>query len=90
MIRIAKEGFIETVMMSSLSQEEFNSILEQTFLHKKFSKLLKDMYAVGESREYIHDQLNSLVKQAYNKRELPNEEDIIKAARMHYSGLLTA
>lgn len=88
MIRFAKEEFIEAVIMSSLSEEEFNEILEKTFLSKKFNKLLKEMYASEDSSKYINEYLISLVEQAYSKRELPDEEEIIKVAMIHYDGLI--
>lgn len=90
MIKIAKEEFIETVMLNALSEEEFDSILDQTFLHKKFRSFLKDMHAADKRREFVHDHFISLVNQAYGKRELPNEEDIIEAALLHYSALEAA
>lgn len=90
MIRIAKEEFIETVMLNALSEEEFDSILDQTFLHKKYRSFLKDMQAAADHREFVHDHFISLVNQAYRKRELPNEEDIIEVALLHYSALEAA
>jgi len=90
MIRIAKEEFIETIMMSSLSEEEFNDILEKTFLSKKIDKLLKTMYASNNSREYIHEHFINFVEQVYLNRELPDEEEFMEVAMIHYGGLAIA
>lgn len=90
MIRVAKEEFIETVMMSSLSEEEFKDILEKTFLSKKFDKLLKTMYASNNSREYIHEHFVNFVEQVYLARELPDEDEIMEVAMLHYDGLVAA
>lgn len=48
------------------------------------------MHAADKRREFVHDHFISLVNQAYGKRELPNEEDIIEAALLHYSALEAA
>lgn len=90
MISIAKEEFIETVMMSGLSKEEFQSMLEKTFLHKKFNKLLKTMYASNDSRDYIHKLFLNFVEQAYINRDLPDEEELIEVALIHYENLVAA
>lgn len=87
MIRISKEEFIDTIMMSSLSQEEFQTILEKTFLHKKFNKLLKSMYSAKDSRAYIHAYFLELVEDAFMARELPDDEEIMEVAQMHYARL---
>lgn len=90
MMKIAKEEFIETVMMTGLSQEEFQDVLNQTFLHKKFSNMLKDMYASNIPREYIHTKLFDMVIKAYSSRSLPNEEEIFSAVETQNKLLVSA
>lgn len=77
MICIAKEEFIEEVIMNGLSREEFDSVLSRTFLHKDFSTLLKKMYASGEPRQFIKEVFCKEVIECYNGRELPKEEEIL-------------
>ncbi|OYQ68345.1 hypothetical protein B9P78_00625 [Aerococcus sp. 1KP-2016] len=78
MMQIAKEEFIETVMVTPLSQEEFEQILEKTFIHKQFASKLKDMFASGEPKEYIHKEFLDLVTEEFSKRELPDESEIVE------------
>ena len=77
MIRIAKEEFIETVMMNGLSKEEFNAVLEETFLHKKFSKQLKEMFAASDPRAFIHAKYIDLVINNYAQRPIPDEQEMV-------------
>lgn len=88
MIRKAKEEFIEAVMMNSLSEEEFQRVLDKTFLHKKFNKLLKTMYSAEDSREYIHNHFLRIVEDIYLERELPDEYLLLEAGRMHFDNWL--
>lgn len=84
MIRIAKEEFIETIMMMPLSKEEFQNILDKTFLNKDFSKLLKSMFAADDNRAFIHTYFLQLVEETYINRDLPNEEVLIDLAKLQY------
>ena len=47
MIQIAKEEFIDTILMSGLTKEEFEDSLNKTFLHKNFNTFLQKMYSTG-------------------------------------------
>lgn len=82
MLQIAREEFIETIMLSGLAKEEFEDILKSTFLHKGFAKKLKEMHASYDSREYIHDfYVELLIEQFQNRERIPDEE-IITAIRV--------
>lgn len=76
MIAIAKEEFISVVIMSPLLQDEFQEVLNKTFLDKKFPKLLKTMFAQDNPREYIHSIYNEYVIEMFTNRELPEEKTI--------------
>lgn len=84
MIMIAREEFIETVMVVGLSQEEFRNILKKTFMHSKINKTLKDMFASGEPRTYIHNLFLELVIDTYKQRELPSETELLKVMALSY------
>lgn len=76
MIRIAKEEFIETVIPTPLSQDEFQEITTKIFLDKRSAGIYKEMYASGDAKNYIDDVLQELMIDKFKKRDLP-EEDII-------------
>lgn len=78
MISIAREEFIEVVIMSPLSQKEFDLILEKTFLNKKFSSKLKEMFASNNPREYIHNMYLSEVTEIFTSKDLPDEEELVR------------
>ncbi|UXR38090.1 hypothetical protein MUA41_01070 [Staphylococcus simulans] len=76
MLRIAKEEFIENVILVGLTKSEFNEIMNNTFLKKDFNKLLKLMFASENPREFIKEIYLDLVTQAYSLRSLPKVEEI--------------
>lgn len=78
MLKIAKQEFIEVVMLSGVNTKEFQFILDNTFLHKNFNKVLQLMYASGNPRSYIHEIYYALVQKMYEERPLPDEEELIK------------
>ncbi|ODJ52374.1 hypothetical protein BFR40_05820 [Brochothrix thermosphacta] len=82
MIQFAKEEFIETVLMSGVTKNEFDDIISHTFLHKKFAKILKDMYASREPEKYISELYREKVVEVYKKRELPNENELMNMLRL--------
>ncbi|MCI2947077.1 hypothetical protein FH144_01365 [Staphylococcus caledonicus] len=77
MIRIAKEEFIEVVIMSSVSKEEFEYIINKTFLNKDFNKILKLMYAANSHRDFIKELYNNLLIEVYEQRKGPDDAEII-------------
>ncbi|WP_210132873.1 hypothetical protein [Staphylococcus sp. GDH8C126P] len=77
MIKIAKEEFIEIVIMSGVEREEFEYILKETFLHKNFNKLLKIMFASENPRNFIRDIYNELLIKVYKERNAPDDNEII-------------
>ncbi|MGN5882194.1 hypothetical protein [Staphylococcus simulans] len=85
MLRIAKEEFIQNVIFAGLTQEEFNKIMEDTFLKKDFDKVLKIMYASGDAREFIKKTYMDLISQAYSARPLPDAEEVGDYLREMYT-----
>ncbi|WP_454967781.1 hypothetical protein [Gemella sanguinis] len=78
MIQIAKEEFIDTVMMAGLTTEEFNDILQKTFLHKNFNVFLQKMYSTGDdAMRFVRETYTNLINEYYDKRELPSPDEII-------------
>ena len=57
MYEILREEFIDVVMMSDLTKEEFSSAVGTIFENPKLPKILQDMYAYGNSREYAREFL---------------------------------
>lgn len=78
MIQIAKEEFIDTILMSGLTKEEFEDSLNKTFLHKNFNTFLQKMYSTGDdARKFVRKTYENLIGEYYNSRELPTEQEII-------------
>lgn len=78
MIQIAKEEFIDTVMMAGFTTEEFNDVLQKTFLHKDFNIFLQKMYSTGDdARRFVRETYENLINEYYDKRELPAPDEII-------------
>lgn len=82
MIGIAKEEFIEVIIMAPLDSNEFEEVLNTTFLSKKFPNMLKEMFASGEPTDYIHEKYLKIITEILKKRTLPNEEDIIEVVKL--------
>lgn len=77
MFRILKEEFLDVVMSSYLTQEEFNEIATQTIWHKKISKELQNMYKAskkGLHRKYAHDLIENVVIVVIKKRSVVTNE----------------
>ena len=77
MLKIAKEEFIENVIMSGVNKDEFEYILNGTFLHKNFNKMLKLMYAAESPRKFIKDIYSALLLEVFEKRKVLNDSEII-------------
>lgn len=89
MSRILREEFIEIVLATPLSQEEFEDIIDHTFRDEKnYPKLLVNMFSAGgrskeglkKSREYIDEVLTNMVTAKFAERDLP-ESKIIEAVK---------
>ncbi|MDK6809459.1 hypothetical protein [Ligilactobacillus agilis] len=89
MSRILREEFIEIVLATPLSQEEFEDIINNTFRDEKnYPKLLTNMFSAGgrnkegmkKSREYIDEVLTNMVTDKFTERDLP-ESKIIEAVK---------
>lgn len=52
MFRILKEEFLDQVVLAELTKEEFDEVVSNTVGHPELPKILQNMYASGEYREY--------------------------------------
>lgn len=52
MFRILKEEFLNEVMLAELTKNEFDTVTANTVAHNDLSKILQNMYASGNYREY--------------------------------------
>ena len=78
MLQIAKEEFIDTILTSGLTNEEFEDALNKTFLHKNFNIFLQKMYSTGDdARNFVRETYENLINEYYDKRELPAPDEII-------------
>lgn len=78
MLQIAKEEFIDTILTSGLTNEEFEDALNKTFLHKNFNIFLQKMYSTGDdARNFVRETYENLINEYYDKRELPSPDEII-------------
>lgn len=57
MYRILKEEFIDQTMLSSLSQEEFDLVVDKTVGSKKIGKRLQDMFQSNDYRNYARESI---------------------------------
>lgn len=65
-------------MMAGLTTEEFNDVLQKTFLHKNFNVFLQKMYSTGDdARRFVRETYTNLINEYYDKRELPSPNEII-------------
>lgn len=70
MYQLLREEFIDVVMLSGLTSDEFNQVVTIVFENKKLDKILRDMYAYGDSREYARENIVSVaVISVLQKRE---------------------
>lgn len=78
MFAILKEEFIDIIPMSGLNESEFNEVVNMTLAHKKLDRVLRDMYAYGDSREYAREYIISkAVQYIYMMREQITEATYI-------------
>lgn len=71
MFRILKEEFLDVVMSSYLTQEEFNEVASNTIFAKKIPKELRNMYKLskeGKHRAYANNMINEAVIEVMKKR----------------------
>lgn len=77
MFRVMKEEFLDVVMSSYLSQEEFNEVAQRTIWNKKVSKELQNMYKAskkGEHRAYANAIIEEVVLDVMKKRQKVTNE----------------
>lgn len=77
MFRVMKEEFLNVVMSSYLSQEEFEKVARRTIWDKKVSKELQNMYKKskkGEHRAYANSLIEEVVIDVLkNRKKITNE-----------------
>lgn len=77
MFRVMKEEFLNVVMSSYLSQEEFEEVARRTIWDKKVSKELQNMYKKskkGEHRAYANSLIEEVVGDVLkNRKKITNE-----------------
>ena len=77
MFRVMKEEFLDVVMSSYLSQEEFDEVARRTIWDKKVSKELQNMYKkskTGEHRIYANSLIEETVIDVLKKRKKVTNE----------------
>ncbi|WP_261810372.1 hypothetical protein [Levilactobacillus humaensis] len=80
MYQVFKEEFLDVVMSSGLTHEEFQKVLEMTFQNKKLGSWLKDMFAANDSRNFARNILvGEAVTSVLSKRETITDEEILDA-----------
>ena len=78
MLQIAKEEFIDTILSSGLTNEEFEDALNKTFLHKNFNIFLQKIYSTDDDeRNFVRETYNNLIDEYYSSRELLTDKEII-------------
>lgn len=71
MLQIAKEEFIDTILSSGLTNEEFEDALNKTFLHKNFNIFLQKIYSTDDDeRNFVRETYNNLIDEYYSSHEL--------------------
>lgn len=66
MLQIAKEEFIDTILSSGLTNEEFEDALNKTFLHKNFNIFLQKIYSTDDDeRNFVRETYNNLIDEYY-------------------------
>jgi hypothetical protein len=61
MFQILKEEFLDVVMLSGLSKDEFDKVIDETLGNSKLPSMLRDMYASSEYRKFARDAIVSVV-----------------------------
>ncbi len=59
MFQILKEEFLDVVMLSNLTEDEFNKVVIMTLCNEKLPKLLQEMYASQDCRNFARDAIVS-------------------------------
>lgn len=59
MFQILKEEFLDVVMLSNLTRDEFDRVVNETICSKKVDKLLRDIYASGDCRSFAREAIVS-------------------------------
>lgn len=77
MFRVLKEEFLDVVMSSYLTEEEFNEVASKTIFSKRVPKELQNMYKAskkGEERTYAYNLINDAVVEVLKKRSYITNE----------------
>ena len=57
MFQILKEEFLDVVMMSNLTKEEFDEVSNMTICSGNLSSMLRDMYASQDYRRFAREAM---------------------------------
>lgn len=90
---LIREEFIEGVVNAHLDEDEFKQMINRTFAHKKFPKMIKDVYQrsrhfdgeeqVERQREYIRDWIiDANLLEIYKGRRKVESTEITDAMRL--------
>lgn len=60
MFQILKEEFLDVVMMSNLTKEEFDQVADMTICNSKLGSMLRDMYASQDYRRFAREAMVSV------------------------------
>lgn len=90
---LIREEFIEGVVDAHLDEDEFRQMINCTFAHKKFPKMIKDVYQhsrhftgeeqIEKQREYIRNWIiDSNILEIYKKRQKIENKEIREAVEL--------
>lgn len=75
MFQILKEEFIDAISLAGLTKDEMDKVVSLTIAHPKISRILKDMYAYGDSREYAREKImDAAIESVYKEREYISDD----------------
>lgn len=74
MFQILKEEFLEAIMLSHLTQNEFNEVTDATLGNKKLNELLRGMYASDNYRKFAKEAIMSaaISNVIYKRKKITN------------------
>lgn len=91
MFQVYKEEFLDVVMATGFTHEEFIEILELTFQSKKMSSWLKDMFASNDPRGFARNILvEGAVVEVLKERETITNEEVLSAYEIAQERLFSA
>jgi hypothetical protein len=74
MFQIFKEEYLDCIMQSSLSQEEFNQVSAETIASQNLQSILQNMFQSGEPRRYAREIMDDAISLTLAQRQVITEE----------------